>query len=93
MCILNRIVHYTPDGEQLEADPRHGERVVKEMCVDLGKTSPVPGSKEEIKKWLEDEDSKAEGATELGPEEARTYRGVAAVLNDLAADRPIFNSR
>ena len=49
--ILNRIVHYTPDGAQLEADPRHGERVVKEMCVDLGETSPVPGSKEEIKKW------------------------------------------
>ena len=43
--ILNRVIRYTPTGVCLEADPRHAERVVKEMKVEEGKTSPVLGSK------------------------------------------------
>ena len=30
-CILVRIVRYTEDGWQLEADQRHGELLIKEM--------------------------------------------------------------
>ena len=86
--ILNRVIRYTPKGVCLEADPRHAERVVKEMKVEEGKTSPVPGSNEDVKTWLEDEDTNPGGAIELVGEEATTYRGVAAVLNYLAADRP-----
>ena len=90
--ILNRFVQLTPEGVRLEADPRHAERVIRYMGVETGKSSPVPGSKEETKRWSDAAD--LEGGQdgnvnpELGESEASTYRTVAATLNYLAADRP-----
>ena len=90
--ILNRGVQLLPEGARMEADPRHAERVIRYMGVETGKTSPVPGSKEETKRWLDADDPEGgkDGNVnlELEGSEASTYRTVAATLNYLAADRP-----
>ena len=44
--ILNKLVRYTDDGIELEADPRHAEIVVKELGLQDAKVSRVPGTKE-----------------------------------------------
>ncbi len=44
--ILNKIVRYTPEGVELEADPRHAEIVVNELGLRNAKISRVPGAKE-----------------------------------------------
>ena len=90
--ILNRVVQLLPEGVRLEADPRHAERVIRYMGVEQGKTSPVPGSKEETKRWSDAADPEGGQDGNVNPEleasEASTYRTVAATLNYLAADRP-----
>jgi len=43
--ILNKIVRYTDDGVELEADPRHAEIVIKELGLETAKISRVPGTK------------------------------------------------
>ena len=43
--ILNKIVRYTGDGIEFEADPRHAEMVVKDLGMENAKTSRVPGVK------------------------------------------------
>ena len=48
--ILNKIVRITPEGVELEADPRHAEMVIKDLKLQDAKPSTVPGSKEEMKK-------------------------------------------
>ena len=53
--ILNKLIRINAEGVHLEADPRHAERVIREMGVEDGKSSPVPGSKVESKKQLEKE--------------------------------------
>ena len=90
--ILNRVVQLTPGGVRLEADPRHAERVIRHMGVESGKTSPVPGNREEAKRWLDTDDSEGGqgGNTNpaLIPSEASTYRTDAATLKYLASDHP-----
>ena len=76
----------------MEADPRHAERVIRYIGVETGKTSPVPGSKEETRIWSDAADSEGGQDGNINPElcssEASTYRTVAATLNDLVSDRP-----
>ena len=63
MRILNKIVRETPNGIELEADPRHAEIAIKELGLQDAKASPVPGSKEEAKKVVEEEVPKKEMAS------------------------------
>ena len=43
--ILNKIVRYTDDGLELEADPRHAELIVREFGLEGCRPSKTPGSK------------------------------------------------
>ncbi len=57
--ILNKIVRWTPEGIDLEADPRHAEIVVRDLGLESAKPSRVPGTKAaHVKKTVEDEDEK-----------------------------------
>ena len=77
--ILNRVVRWTEDGWEYEADQRHGEIMVRETCMEDAKpiTTPVAEEKEE-----EDDGEPLQGG------EARWYRGVAARGIYLSLDRP-----
>ncbi len=48
--ILNKIVRYTNEGVEVEADPRHAEIVVRELGLSTAKASRVPGSKDTRKR-------------------------------------------
>ena len=85
--ILSKFVSIDNAGVHLEADPRHAERVIKEMGVSDGKVSTVPGSKEESRKQLQATDYGEDPEPEwLEGQEATRYRVVAATLNYLSAD-------
>ena len=79
--VLNRIVRATEDGWEYEADQRHIEMLIDGLGLGQAKGVCTPG--EEEKKWEEEENKE-----ELSAEEARRFRGHAARLNYLAADRP-----
>ena len=86
--VLNRVIRMSKnDGVSLEADPRHAERVIREMGVEEAKASPIPGTKGEAKKATEKEEEDEEEPKELDQKDASRYRCVAATLNYLAADR------
>ena len=78
---LNRIIRATPDGWEYEPDQRHVDLLIGELGLCEAKGVTTPG--EEGKKWEEEED-----AEPLAASEVRKFRGLAARLNYLAADRP-----
>ncbi len=78
--VLNRIIHWTPDGIKYEADPRQAEKLVRELKLEESKTVGTPGVKEGMDQVLADQ--------LLPPEKTRPYRAVTARANYLAADRP-----
>ena len=47
--VLNRITRRTITGHKIEADPRHVERVVRELGLEGSKGARLPGSKAERK--------------------------------------------
>ena len=79
MRILNRFITWHPWGVGYEADPRHAEKVIEEMGLGRGKGVSTPIIKEKEEEGCEEE---------LGPEEAKVFRGLAARINFLAIDRP-----
>ena len=79
--VLNRIVRATDDGWEYEPDQRHIELLIEGLGLGQAKGVSSPG--EEERKWEEDENKE-----ELQADEARRFRGHAARLNYLAADRP-----
>ena len=44
ISVLNEIIRYTPFEFDLEADPRHAERVVRDLGLEEAKASRVPGA-------------------------------------------------
>ena len=48
--VLNRVIRRDGQGLTLEADPRHAEIVVRDLCLENAKPSKLPGSKEEHKR-------------------------------------------
>ena len=62
--ILNRIVRWTEDGVELEADPRHAEILVEQMGLQRAKGVSTPGVKPEAKH--EEEDQKKRGEKKDG---------------------------
>ena len=47
---MNRVIRRDDQGHTLEADPRHAEIVVRDLCLEHVKPSKLPGSKEEHKR-------------------------------------------
>ena len=80
--ILNRIVRWTPEGGEYEADQRHAELIIQAMGMEKGKAVATPGEDEPAWK-LEDNEK------ELGPKETTLYRMVAARANYLSVNRTV----
>jgi len=80
--VLNRVVHWTDQGIQYEADPRQGEKLLRDLKLDgeevkAATTLGVKSTKEQV------------GADEaLAADKLSPYRAVAARANYLSADRP-----
>jgi thiol-disulfide isomerase/thioredoxin len=79
---LNRIITWTSEGIEWEADPRHADLIVKSVGVTGCKVS-TPGVKEKVE-VLEDENEELD----LSPEEAKIYRSTAMRAAYLSQDRP-----
>ena len=77
--ILNRIIRFTKDGIELEADLRHAELIVSQLGLKESKELTCP-SAEEVKR--EDDE------IELNNEYTTQYKSIVARANYLATDRP-----
>lgn len=79
--VLNRMVRWSRDGWELEADPRHAELIIEQLGVKSGGGITTAGAQQ------------AEPATDEASDEAvgkgvTLFRGLAARCNYLALDRP-----
>ena len=80
LTVLNRILRWTPEGFEYEADPRQGEKLIEAMRLDANcNVAATPG----IKPLLE----QLEKDVELPPGSHTDFRGLAARANYLSADR------
>ena len=78
--ILNRVVRWTNEGLEYEADPRQVEKLLKEMQLEGTNTCATPGVKALPEQVAEDKP--------LPTSEHTKFRGTSARGNYLAADRP-----
>ena len=78
--VLNRIVRWTPDGWELEADQRHAELIVEQMGLTGAKGGSTAG---EYEKKHEVDDT----AALLEKEKAALFRSIAARATYLSQDR------
>ena len=86
VSMLGRILEWHRDGVTYEADPRHAEKIVRELGLEHAKGLSTPGVKPEKNNNLEREI--ADTGVELTGAKTTQYRAVAARLNYLALDRP-----
>ena len=77
--ILNRVVRYTDDGIEYEADPRQAEKLSIECGVQGSNTVATPGVRQSFAETVDDKP--------LDAKMASPFRGAAARANYLAADR------
>ena len=80
--VLNRIVRWTPEGIEYEADPRHVEQIVRDLDLMGAKSVTTPGLKPTFEQACH--------SGLLPPEKHRAFRAIAARANYLAVDRPDF---
>jgi len=78
--VLNRIISYTDEGIEYEADQRHAEAIVRDLNMTSAKALSTPGSDEA---YLSESKSDL-----LNFHYESIYRSVVAKGNYLAADRP-----
>ena len=78
--MLSRVVRWTDQGLEYEADPRNAELVVRSMQQKKGYTTPaVPERNKALARRT---------GIRMRQEDASCYRAIAARLNYLALDRP-----
>ena len=75
--VLNRVVRWTPDGLEYEADPRQAEKFITECGLDGANTVVTPGVKANREELAKE--------TELDDSQHTLYRASAARGNYLAA--------
>ena len=78
--ILNRVVRWTDEGLEYEADPRHAEIAIREVQPKRGYITPIDKARNMAL-------TQKTGRT-MNAKDAAQYRGLAARLNYLALDRP-----
>ena len=78
--ILNRVVRWTPQGVEYEADPRHVEQIIRDLELVGAKSVTTPGLKPTFEQACH---SKL-----LHQGKLRPFRAIAARANYLAMDRP-----
>ena len=79
--VLNRVVRWTPDGLEYEADPRQAERLVEECGLNGSNPMGTPGSKNSFQEHEADKQLEA-GMTipfRGQPLDAITYRPIGAI--------------
>ena len=80
LTVLNRVLRYTADGFEYEADPRQAEKLLEGLHLDGGcNGAATPGQKAQIDQLEKDQPIPVEGHTE--------FRGLSARSNYLSADR------
>ena len=79
ISVLNRLISWTNEGIEMEADPRHVDLVLEQLGLEKGASVTTPL----VKVKEEDRDD-----TVLGAEEAATYRSIAMRIGYLSMDRP-----
>ena len=80
LTVLNRVLRYTPEGFEYEADPRQAEKLLEELKLDGNcNGAATPGLKPLIEQLTKDESLPTDAHTE--------FRGLAARANYLSADR------
>ena len=79
---MNRVVRWTQDGLEYEADPRQQEELLRDLKLDGADVKPAasPG----VKPTRE----QTEADAPLPPEKTSPYRAVAARANYFVSDRP-----
>ena len=78
--VLNRIIRWTPQGVEYEADPRQVERFVVDLNLEGCRQTGTPGTKQTFEQL--------QGDKELPEYKQTAYRAVAARGNYISADRP-----
>ncbi|CAE7551092.1 unnamed protein product [Symbiodinium sp. CCMP2592] len=79
ISVLNRLVTWTQEGIEMEADPRHVDLVLEQLGLEKGVSVTTPL----VKVKEEDMDK-----TPLGTAEAALYRSIAMRIGYLSMDRP-----
>ena len=77
--VLNRVIRYTTEGIEYEADPRQAEKLIRECGLEGSNTAATPGVRSS---FAETEDDKP-----LTEKLHTAFRASAARANYLAADR------
>ena len=80
--VLNRIIRWTEEGLEYEADPRQIERLLEELDLD------AEGVKGVVTPGVKTQAHQAQSETELPEDQHTRFRALAARANYLAADRP-----
>ena len=80
VIVLNRVIRWTSDGLEYEADPRQAEKFVEECGLQGANPVATPGVRQSIDEVAKDQLLEKSSHT--------AYRGAAARVNYLAADRP-----
>ena len=78
--VLNRVVRWTPDGIEYEADPRQAEKLVRECGLEGANSTATPGLVPTTEQIAADVD--------LAQKLHTPFRGSAARANYLSMDRP-----
>ena len=85
--ILNRIVRWTQDGIEYEADQRHAEIIIKELGLEASTSVNTPGMKSVTPKGVPSDPGQRAESRELSAEMSTKYRKIGARANYLATDR------
>ena len=78
--VLNRLVRWTDQGLEYEADPRQREKLLRDLQLEGANALSTPGTRQTAEQVAGDQP--------LRPEQHTAFRAVAARANYVAADRP-----
>ena len=76
---MNRIIRYTDNGIELEADLRHAELIIRQLGLENAKSLTCPSA---------DEPNRPDDDVELNSEYTTQYKSIVARANYLSMDRP-----
>lgn len=82
--ILNRLIRWTPEGLEMEADQRHAEMIIESLGLTGARGVSTPGMPQAAGKTEEEEANLDE---ELPAAESTLFRSIGARANYLARDR------
>ena len=91
--VLNRVVRWTPEGQELEADFRHAELIIEQLELENSRPVVTAGVVMDAQCAAWDVEGDEPEGEELPPGEATRFRTIGAHCNYLQPDRPIYKMR